>query len=241
MTRKIKALGLAIIAVTAMSMAASAQAFEMHTTHNNDIVLTGQQSQQFVLQTDAGKVTCTTADFEGTVPWVSGSQVTGQETTLTPTLSGCQTLGLAAVLRMNGCKFVITNKTTGGSTTAKTGYVDLTGCTVGKQVEVIGGGGVCITTVPEQHHLGHVVFQNTQEVGKPEHIEVSVTLTGLKYEFHGMGCGGTPPTVLTSNGVTQGGATFRAYEKTGTHQVTEHNHQFQKNTHNSVQVGILAT
>jgi hypothetical protein len=241
MTRKIRALGLAVVAMAAMSVAAtSAQAFEMHTVHQGNVTLTGEQTTQFVAQTAAGTVKCTAANFEGTTPYVSGTQITGQESTLTLTLAGCQMFGLAGAIKMNGCKFTITNKSAGGSTTSKTGYVDVAGCTAGKQIEIIGGGGACTETVPEQQHLSHVVFENLGS-GSQADVEINLTLSGIKYEIHGALCPGSPtPTVLTSDGKTEGKATFKSHKYAGSEQVTLHSHQYSKLLAGE-QVGMLAT
>jgi hypothetical protein len=241
MTRKIKALGLSLVAVAVMSMAAAASvhAFEMHVTSSSTSVITGQQTQQFVLTTSAGTVVCTTANFEGRVVGQGGQQITNQHSTLTPTLSGCTAFGLAATVKPNGCKFTITNKNAGGSTTAKTGYVDIAGCTAGKTLEVNAGFGGCIFTAGEQANVSHVVFSNETKEGIPHDVLASVTLTGIAYEFHGGLCG-HPTTVVTNNGSTNGQATIRTYVEAATSQVTEHGHQFNKSQEGQ-QVGILAT
>jgi hypothetical protein len=241
MTRKIKVLGLAIVAVAAMSMAAaSTQAFEMHTVNAGHVTLTGEQTTQFVAQTAAGTVVCTTANFEGTTPYVSGTQITGQESTLTPTLAGCQAFGLAAQIKMNGCKFTITNKSAAGVTTSKTGYVDIVGCTVGKQIEIIGGGGACTETIPQQNNLSHVVFENKGS-GSQADVEINLTLSGITYEIHGGFCPGSPTqTVLTHDGKTEGKATFKSHKYAGSEQVTLHSHQYNKLLAGE-QVGMLAT
>jgi hypothetical protein len=238
MARKIKALGLALVVVAAMSMATapSVHAFEVHVKHQANVTLTAAQTQTFVLATSAGNATCTTVTFESTIEG-QGTQITTQHTTLTPTMSGCQIFGLAGSVKMNGCKLTATSSKE-GHTTAKTAWVDITGCTAGKQIEVNGGFGACIATLGAQHNVGHVVFENNP--GEVEDVNLKATLTGVAYELHGGLCG-HPTTVVTNNGVTQGDATLRAYKGTGKQQLTQHSHQFQQSTHTNEQVGVLVT
>jgi hypothetical protein len=238
MTRKTKALSIAFSVIATMSIVgvASAQALQLHTTHQGNVTLTGQQTQQIVFTASAGNVVCNTVTFEGTVEG-QGPQITGQETTLTPTLSGCQAFGLAATPKLNGCKLRITGKDTVGHTTSQTAWVDLMGCTAGKVLEANAGFGGCIITMGEQNHLSHVVFTNNAGT---EDLDVSLTITGIKYELHGGLCG-HPTTVVTNNGTLSGGLTMRAYKDTGTELVTQHGHQFLQSKHNNQQVGILAT
>jgi hypothetical protein len=244
MIRNIKVLGLAFVAVAAMSAVAagSAQASQLHATRAGDVVVTGTQSTQHVFVTSAGEVKCTNGQLEGTVPFTSGTQVTEDHITVTPTYSGCTGFGLAATVQMNGCKYTITGTHTpvGGQpqTNALTAWVDVTGCTEGKKITVNAGFGGCVATVGEQHTLSHVTFTNVP--GQLHHVTDKATVTGIAYELHGGLCG-HPTTVITNNGSYTGGTTLKAFEKTGEHEVTEHGHKFKKQTHNGVQVGLLAT
>ncbi len=245
MIRNIKALGLAIVAVGAMSMAvaASVQAAELHATTQGSAVLTGQQTQQHVFQTQAGTVTCGTANFEGTVA-SQGTQVTAQEATITPTYSGCEAFGLNATVQMNGCKYTITGKanTNTGATTALTSYVDVSGCTSGKQIVVNAAGGLCTATIPEQHNLSHLVYKDEGTPGtSTEDVGVDVTVSGITYELHGLFCPGGGATGLRHDGTYHGKATFKAFvDSPGQQQVTEHGHQFNK-PNEGAQVGLRAT
>jgi hypothetical protein len=238
MTLKIKALSIAVTVIAAMSMAvsASAQAFEMHTTHQGNAVLTGEQTEQLVLTSSGGQIRCTTAVFEGAIQG-EGSQITGQEITLTTTISGCQAFGLAAQPRMNGCKMTITHSNA-GHTTAGTAYTDVTGCTAGKQIEVNAGFGGCIFTAGEQTGFSHVVFQNNP--GSPEDVNAEMTISGVSYELHGGLCG-HPTTVVTNNASLAGKMTFSAYKGQQFEQLTQHNHQFTRLKHNNEKVGFQAT
>ncbi len=261
MIRNIKALGLAIVAVAAMSVvaASAAQASELHATVPNQANVTGEQviAHKFQL-TKSGAVTqCTQASFEGTITNTGQSQqqTTEQELTVTPTYSGCKTVGINSQVLMNGCKYTITGSHTpqGGQaqTTALTAWVDVTGCTAGKAIEIKLSG--CTVTVPEQTTLSHLKFKNIAEVQHqpsgqitPHHVEVEVDVKGITYEFHGIACpkplDGQPVEVtkLTHDGDYTGTATFKAYVDSSTPQVTKHGHQYTEHKCGN-QVGLLAT
>jgi hypothetical protein len=242
MTRNIKALSLAFGVVAALGIMAvsAAQASELHATWQGLAAVTGQQTEQHQITTSAGTVSCTTATFEGGVEG-QGSQITAQEFTLTPTYGGCTAFGLAAQVKMNGCKYTLTNQsgTEGNHTTPRTAWVDITSCTAGKSMEVNAGFGGCIATFPQQHHLSHAVFTNTSHP-VPHDVNVEVTILGMTYELHGGLCG-HPTTALTHNGTYAGKTTLRAYVGVGFEQVTQHGVQFTRVKHNGLQVGLIAT
>ncbi len=225
MIRMAKAISLifAVFIASAVTASSSAQAAdgELHAGASGSAVITAQQTQQHVFQTQAGQVSCTTADFEGTVSG-EAPQVTTDDVTLTATYSSCEAFGFTATVKMNGCKYTIT----GGQPEALTALIDVVGCTAGKQIEVNAGGGLCVATVPEQSGLSHVTFEN--KAGPPEDVEAQLTISGIGYELHGPFCPGGGATGLRNNGTYTGKATARAYEDLGTQQTTEHDHQFGK-------------
>lgn len=238
MKRKIKRLSYVLMAAVAISVttASMAQATQYHVNTTQKAVLTGEQTTQLntILTKANTSIKCTQAHFEGTVQG-EGQQITYQEFTLTPTVTGCTFSGLAAQLRWNGCKLTVTNKSAAGVTTANTAYVDLVGCTAGKQLEagIVG----CTITSPEQNNIGHLIGLNT--AGPPGHIEVQLTLQGISYEYHGAVCNGTQ-TTLTQDGDLTGGVTLKAYTDQGS-EVSSHNgHQYNK-LKTGAQVGLLGT
>src|SRR5215203_3750241 len=88
MNRKIKALGLALVASLAMSamVASAAQAIEFHSTAAHTI-LTGEQttSHKFTVGSGFGAITCTTAKFTGTT-----TATTEASQKITPEYKGCK-------------------------------------------------------------------------------------------------------------------------------------------------------
>jgi hypothetical protein len=242
MTRKIQGLGLALVAIAAMSMAAASavQASELHaTTSAHSVSIFGAQTEQHKFNTDLGTINCTQALLEGTATeqGQSATQLTSQELQITGTYTGCTAFGLAATIHMNGCKYTITNKL-GAHTTAETAYVDITGCTAGQRIEITTPG--CTVTVPEQHNLSHLVFTD-EGVAPNEAVIVDITIAGITYETHGV-CPNIPhPTTLTHNGQYTGKSTFQAKQDVGTELFTHTSHQYNKLKQTGNVVGLLAT
>jgi hypothetical protein len=238
MTRKLKALRIAIGAVAATSVAAtSAQAFEMHATYDNDVTITAQQAQQLVLATSSGNVMCTAATFEAALESQGSSQLTAQDLTLRPAFENCQAFGIKAQVKSSGCQLTVANEYTKAHATSLTAWVDLV-CTPGTKVEVSVPFSACVFTISEQRHTSHVALTNTP--GSPHDALAEVTLAGVAYELHGGLCG-HPTTVLTNNGTITGQATVRAYKETATELVTQEGHEFIRSKHSHEQVGVLAT
>jgi hypothetical protein len=235
MIRNIKALGLAFVAVAAMSAFAvsAAQGSELHAQTAKGANITGEQEaggqHNFKITGPGAETKCTVATFEGTAkdvvqPEPADGQTTSQELTVTGTYTGCKTFGLASAVDMNGCKYTITNKLN-GVTTALKATVDITGCTPGKQVEVTASG--CTIKVPEQHNLSDLGFVNL--AGPPKTVTVNVTVQGITYQLAGALCPGVTG-VTTHDGDYTGAAVFKAFVDLGT-QKAIHTNVF-NNVHN---------
>lgn len=212
MIRKIKALGLAIAAVAAMSLAgaAAAQGAELHAASGGaTTVIEGVQTTQHVLRItppNGPAVTCSQAFFAG------AAAKTSQELTMTGQYTGCTAFGQVANVAMNGCKYTIT----GAGKLALSAQVDIVGCTSGKQIEIQTA--ICQITVPEQSTIaGLVIFSNAGGLPVPAHINASIGLSGIAYQLHGVVCGHAV-TTTTNDATYQGNATFKAYNylQTGT-------------------------
>jgi hypothetical protein len=223
MTRNIKVLGLAFVAVAAMSMVAAggAQAAQLHAaTVGANVYLTaeqyaGGQAHVFRLTPPTGPTTtCTQVHFDAVGLQKEADPVpkTTQHFTLTPQYTGCTGFGQPAAVQMNGCKWTLT----GTGQAANTWAVDVVGCTAGKQI-VDSTGGFCEIKTPEQSTIGgHITFAQTGT-----DITGQITLTGIKYQVAGPLCGHTN-NVTTSDGEYQGSVTARAFEDAGDTQ-KEHN------------------
>ena len=224
MFSKLKALGLAIFAITAMSAfaasAAQAGSFDVGANPANlhahseagqqhELILqktgfTGQQLNRFPAK-------CTTASLEGTT---QGQVVS--EATVTATYSGtCQAFGTNAQVLMNGCKFTVT----GSGHAANTATVDVVGCTAGKKIEIRTA--ICVLDVPEQNGLSHVVGTNLSS----QEVTLAATVQGVTVQQTGAAC----PDGNNHHGTDAeftGNTIAKAYSDSGNAQVTKHTHQY---------------
>jgi hypothetical protein len=190
MIGKIKALGLAFVAIAALgAMAASAaQAGELD-IGAQPAVLTGHSDEQspgsgkfqehiFTLTSKAGpklSIKCNTASFEGTT---TGQKITEATVTATcgigkgsPTeAQGCTKAGMKTQVLLNGCKYTLT----GVGQAANTFAIDIVGCTVGKQIQIITS--ICTIDIGEQNGLSHVVAVN--DSAKEITLETTLGLAG---------------------------------------------------------------
>jgi hypothetical protein len=240
MIGKIKALGLAFVAVTAMTaVAASAAQASSLDLGSTPAVLTGhsdpaaQGFQQHILQIPGKEGSapfnsiCDTASLEGSV--AGPSPVT--EGTVTATYSACKLAGTAATVQMNGCKYTLT----GAAQPATTFLVDVVGCTTGKQIQIKTA--LCTVDIPVQNGLSHLVATNNQT---NKHITAAATVTGITAVQTGAACPGGNGFHTNAASFT-GNTTVTGFVDKGTEQVTEHGHQFAKVKHLSEEVTLVAT
>ena len=243
MIGKIKILGLAFVAITAMSaVTASAAQAGTFDVGIQPAVITGQleagQTSVTTLQTTGGGVisnVCTVHSIEGTT-----QDKFIDNLTTTTTKSGCKFGGLNAVVRMNGCKDTLTGtKTDGQEHPANTFTVDIVGCTsplIGITIQVAG----CQLRIPEQNHLSHVVGTNIKTPGQQLHsVTLQTTTTGITVTQSGLACpdgNGHHSTNLSSTG----NMILEAFTDIGTDQITQHGHQFTTHT-DGIQVDFTST
>lgn len=200
--RNLKILGLALVAVFALSaMAASMASADDLTAEKYPVTLTGDQDGQTdVFTTTAGTVTCKKASYHGTI---SGPST---EVSATPTYSECLALGFTGTIDMNECtyKFKI------GGSGSTTSTVDIV-CPAGKEITVTAiaaGTTKCIIHVPPQTGLTHVNWTNV--AGPPKEITGDIEITNLKYSHTGT----APPSPAVGTGLgacTTGSATNGKY------------------------------
>lgn len=177
MIRKLKMLGLSLVALVAMSAigasAAQAAAGELD-IGAAPATLTGQQTTALKFKMTASGLTtqCSTEKLHGTTAATSVS-----EATVTLETSGCTLGGTAATLDKNGCKYTLT-----GGVAANTAQVDYVGCATGKHYTITQGS--CEITIKEQGPLSHIVFSNPTG----QDVNANFTIQGIHYEGEG-GCG----------------------------------------------------
>jgi len=178
MIRNLKILGMAVVAVLAMSAvvasAASAQ-LGTFTAHEYPATITGEQTGTDVFTTVAGTVSCTHATYHG--------EAAGPQTslTITPTYSGCKAFGLfTATIDMNGCDYQFNRPTTEEpfGNGLYVGTVDIK-CPVNTEITITTD--VCRVTVPAQTGLSQITYKNTP-TATPTDVDVSVNISKkIKY------------------------------------------------------------
>ena len=198
MIRNLKALGLALVAVFALSAmaASSASAVDKVTTGVSPAVLTGvSELGQFKITTPGEpNVRCTTSKYN--VKVASGAS----EITIEPTYEG--TLGVTphahhcnlsfaganeATVDLNGCDYDLKGETT-GSDNGTDATVSVT-CPAGQEITITTNVGCTFHIPPQTPTSGGAT--TTNKSGK---VEVKVTSTGITYTTSGAFCalGGLP-------------------------------------------------
>jgi len=241
MTSKLKALGLALLAITAMSTVAASAAQaglgELHVTTPEKAIITGEQvaGGQHVFSIPVhGSIVCTQAKFEGTVQQPGAQQVTKTELQVTATYTGCNAFGVTATVKMNGCKYTLT-----GGVNEKTAQVDITGCTETKKHILIDTGVGCTITIPEQHNLSHITFTNEGPTGSTEDVLDHLTIQGVAYEYTGVFCP-TAINIIHNDASYSGTTTIKAFKDEGS-ALKEHNGHKYLQFICGQQVGLFAT
>jgi hypothetical protein len=237
MINKIKALGLAAVAIAAMSALAAPAA------HAGELDIGAQPASLFAVQepnqdhvlvlqkTNSAKeqnefpVTCKKATLEGTT---QGLKV--PEATATATYSECTAFGVAATVQMNGCKYTIT----GAGQPANTAVVDIVGCTTGKTIFI--DTAICDLDIGLQNGLAHIVGSQVN----PQQGTLAAKVTGVKVQQTGAAC---PDGNLHTgtNSRFEGNTLGVAREDKLGSIVTEHNHQFEKLSQLGAQTTIQST
>jgi hypothetical protein len=184
MTRKLKALGLALVAVFAMGAVAAsgASATSFHFNSNAPVehtILSGSQISGFnhKFKTTAGEVTCENAEFSGT-----STSNAAKDLTIQAAYYGCHIFvfsKVAAEVKMNGCEYTFTShQTVGGKTEPFTVHVV---CPEGKVVEVVAAG--CTVKVGPQTLTGFEV------TNVENHVKVAANSKNVSYSHTGFTCG----------------------------------------------------
>jgi hypothetical protein len=196
MNRKLKTLGLALVAVFAVSAVAapvSSASPELH-SETGHTILTGNQITANELALDAGTMKCASLKFDGTIE-VATTTTFG----LTPTFSECKFgAEINALFTHNECRFRFH---VGPNTEHLTGSVDIV-CPDNQQIEI--DAPMCTITIPPQANLQGVTYTNENE-GMERSIVLDINLVGIDYEEHGMLC--ENETETTNNGTYTGRVT----------------------------------
>ena len=233
MTRNLKVLGLALVAMFTLGAvtASSAFAVDHFTAEKEKAVLTSTVSENNVFKITTGaenppKVECKTSKFSGTF-------VTSATTvTVFPTYKGtvkkevdenhCTFGAGKAEVELNGCDYDLTGETTKEDKTGKVGKDAVVSVTCPKEKEITVKTNLgCTLHIPEQTPTeGGVVYTNITHLGKKA-IEVTATVTGITYTSTGALCGAAGISSEGNNADYTGTVIGTCYEDLGNGEKTD--------------------
>jgi hypothetical protein len=192
MSRNLKALGLALVAVFALSAlaASSASAIDKFTTGSTAVVTGTSHDNVFRTTSPVFEATCTTSSFSGTVGF--GATEITIDATYTGTIN--QTSGThehctattpasKTTVSMEGCDYDLTGSTT-GSDGGKTDATVWVTCPAGKEIKMTTNSG-CNFKVPGQTSTSGGVTYVNEPGGK---VKAVMTSTGVTYTTEGALC-----------------------------------------------------
>jgi len=200
MIRKSKFLGAALVAVLAMSaVAVTAASGDVFTRETAELsTLSAGQEGTSVMKFHGGELKCTNVTYAGSV---GPSSIT-----VTPTYSGCTTVGLSAAVDMNGCTYRF-NITGGTSTGASLDIV----CTGTNEITITApavGTKKCIKHIPAQTDLTTITGTNIGS-GTTKEVTLDINISNMKYSQ-------TAGTSETGNCATADNTTGGTYTETST-------------------------
>jgi hypothetical protein len=195
MIRNLKALGLAVLAVVALSAVAAASASAKFDSEVEKTTLSGGQTTTHEFTVPAGTTTCEVASFTGSetgTKTASGSFTT-ETLTITPSYSKCKTVLFGEThethVIMNGCDYKFHAGATIEGETKVAGTVDIV-CPEKKSIEVeITGANICRVTVPSQNGVAGITYHNTG-VGASRDVDVTANVSTLRVIQDGAFCPG---------------------------------------------------
>jgi hypothetical protein len=223
MTRNLKALGLALLAVFAFGAvaASSASAVPLFHSETEPTVLTGGEDKsgaEFGTKTSTLTITCQET-FGGTV-----SEKTPSVVTVHPTYSNCvKVTNLAVTVDTENCDYKLYAETTTSPKTppeeakTKTDAPAEIECTAGNNIKITIGG-VCTITITSNGEKLHGVVYDNQGTLKTRDIKVTPTVDKIKYKAPGIGCriGGLQEEgedgFLTTDALGNNGITAKGFE-----------------------------
>jgi hypothetical protein len=223
MIRYLKVLGLALIAVFAMSAAAASSAsavvdrFTCIEQEKCDV--TAEGTHTFGTKGSTLTVTCTTEKYTGTLTnGVAGAT----SLQFTPTYDNCTALGGATTINVNGCTYDLTghttthNKTTTGTETDAPVHIT---CPGANKIEIKAP--MCTISIGAQNGLHGAVYDK-QGSGPTQDIKMTTTVDDISYTTFGFGCGLAGLPASGKDGTLTGSVTAKAWLHNSSHVVANH-------------------
>jgi hypothetical protein len=221
MIRNLKALGLAFVAVFALSAmtASAASATDLFRSSSTPVTLTGEQEFTAgvgdIFTTTAGAIECLSAKYHGTVATSPVSEVV-----VKPTYTSCSLAEIIpAKVDFGSCTYKFTIDEPAGATT---GSVHLECPNAGEEVTVTAGvndAGVgtnkCTIHIPPQT-VGGIKYTNVGASDPTKEITVDVNASGITYkETAGTGTGACVTSTLQHTATYVGKALVTGEQDTG--------------------------
>jgi hypothetical protein len=187
MTCNLKALGLALVAMLAMSAVVASAASAQATPTQKFTAMDGTYPEAFhgtnvagqeTFTTEAGTLECAST-FSGSIAEPT------QAITVTPVYAGCKWFGfLNATIAIEGCNYKFKLTTTLTSPHRYQAHVDVV-CPAGKSIKITAG--TCVVTIGEQLNLTTVDLENRADT---KAVLVRPTVGGINYTVvtDGFGC-----------------------------------------------------
>jgi hypothetical protein len=205
MSRKLKVLGMACVAVFALTAVSASSA--MATTSGftvgagaTRIEATQTTAQKLVLGGGGTTVKCSTSTLNGSI---SAGLV--NEATVTPFYgaAGTCTVGLTATVDVNSCTYTITD-----TATANTYDVDITNCPSSAPLLITVPSTGCVVAITNQGALADVDTTNNT-TSSPDDVDIALAISGITYT----GNTSCPANVVGThnNGTLTGGYTLKAF------------------------------
>ena len=209
MRRNLKALGLALAAVFAMSAvsasAASATTHDFH-SHGNTVTAEAENTQVFTTESSELTLVCEELTATGMVAEGESEEVevhpvyNNEENACENSLIGSMTV------ETEGCDYVFTGETDAN------GHAEVhVVCEAGHEINIVSSG--CTLHIPEQTVTG-IHYNNQNENTNEKDITVEATVTGIHYTSSGFLCGFAGIPSEGNDGVEEGNSTVKGYSDT---------------------------
>jgi hypothetical protein len=190
MIRNLKALGLALVALVALSAVVAGSASAAGERFHSEVeptIITGTSTNTHVFAASGATVECTGATFSGT-----STLKTETTQTVHPTYSGCTFFGEPASVDTTGCNYVFESETVAGKMPAEIE------CTAGYAIKVTSPG--CTLTFGPQKNTGGLVVTN-EGAGTTRDTK-TISETGATFSKSGPLCFAISGTTGTYKGTT---------------------------------------
>jgi hypothetical protein len=201
---KFKALGLALVAVFAMSAVAASSASAVNfKSESATTFLTGDVGAQNIFTVWGGTVKCNTVNIKNGTSF-SPAEVATIEAE--PVYGGCTAFGQNSTIDTNGCKY----KFTAASTTAGNASI---ACPEGKEIVITVGdpGVICTVKVKTQTPSTSTVDYANGTAGGKGDVTVTSTVSGIAYTSSGGICGTSGPVAGYTGGNYTGSFTVTGF------------------------------